>query len=229
MASKLTRYTALLFGSGAGTNQMAEFGSLAAGTPDRFNGSTITPTIIQSLSNFLNGWFDAVVDGNAIAMEDLNSICYLFAYQVAYLMQAGVAEYDASTEYFIGSLCSSGGLLFVSLTDNNIGNALTSSANWSSQGGNFRTTTANEVIGQNDSFIRMNTTGGSFTETLPAVASTPLGKRFIIKNVGSAGNFGTLKGNSAELIDGSNTLILNSTPVLDSVTVSNNGTGWDII
>lgn len=124
--AKIARKTALIFGSTAGVNQIAEFGSLAASVP----AFTTDPAVIQSLSNYLGGWFQAVIGANSPAIEDMNALCFLYAYQIAYIMQAGVAEYDAGTTYYTGSIVNSGGTLFVSQADNNTGNALTDSTKW---------------------------------------------------------------------------------------------------
>jgi alpha-tubulin suppressor-like RCC1 family protein len=124
--SKILRKVSKIFGSSAGTNQIAEFGSLAAGSPT----FTTDPVVIQSLSNFLTGWFGAVVGANSPAIEDMNALCYLYAYQIAYLMQAGVPEYDATTTYYTGSLVNSAGSLYRSVVDNNTGNALSNSSYW---------------------------------------------------------------------------------------------------
>ena len=76
--SRPARYTQQVFGSTAGANQMAQFGSLAAAAPLTYSGTTITPAIVQALSAYLNGWLSAVVGANSPAIEDMNSICYLF-------------------------------------------------------------------------------------------------------------------------------------------------------
>src|SRR5580698_1314397 len=109
--SRLSRYTQLIFGSSASNNQMAEFGSFNEGTPQRYSGSTITPAIIQNLSNYLGGWFNAVVLSNSPTIEDMNSLCYLFAYQLAYILQVGVPEWDSGTTYYTGDIVSSSGIL----------------------------------------------------------------------------------------------------------------------
>ena len=57
--ARLSRVTQKLFGSSASNNQIAKFGSLAAGTPVRYSGSTVDPVALQSLTNFLQGWFGA--------------------------------------------------------------------------------------------------------------------------------------------------------------------------
>lgn len=131
--SKILRATQKLFGSTAPTNQMSEFGSLAAGTPARYSGGTITPSIIQSLSAFVEGWFSAVIGENSAAIEDMNAVCYLFAYQLCYLFQAGCAEWDAATTYFIGSMVNVAGVIYVSKTDNNLNHAVTDATNWGLQ------------------------------------------------------------------------------------------------
>lgn len=125
--AKITRQTQKIFGSNAGFEQIAQFGSLNAGAP------TFTTNIatIQSLSNYLVGWFNAVLAGNSPAIEDMNAICYLYAYQLAYVLQAGVGEWDSGTTYYIGSIVNDGtGNLYVSLANDNTNNAVTSTSFW---------------------------------------------------------------------------------------------------
>lgn len=129
--AKLTRYTQKQFAGSAAANRISEFGSLAAGAPLTYSGSTITPAIIQTLTNYLQGWDGAVIGTNSPAIQDMNALQYLFSYQLGYLLQEGVAEYDAATPYFIGSVVNNGfGVLYSSLIDNNLGNALTVQTAW---------------------------------------------------------------------------------------------------
>jgi len=110
---------------------MLEFGSLAAGDPQFYSGSTITPTIVQMLSNYLTGWYGAVVGANSPTIQDMNSLCFLYAYQLAYLMQAGVPEYDSGTTYYKGSLAQDGaGNLFIALVDGQSAAALNNPGFW---------------------------------------------------------------------------------------------------
>lgn len=125
----LTRSTQKVFGSTAGINQIAEFGSLANGTPATYSGSTISPAIVQTLSQYLSGWFSAVIGANSPPMEDLNALFYLLSYQLAYLFQEGIPEWDSATTYALGSYVNVAGILYVSLQTNNTGNA-TSSVTW---------------------------------------------------------------------------------------------------
>lgn len=129
--ARLTRFTQKLFGSGASTNQMAEFGSLAAGTPQLYSGTTITPEIIQALTQYTNGWFSAVIAQNSPAIEDMNALHYLYAYQIAYMLQLGIPEWDSGTTYYTGSFATDGaGNLYYSLTNSNLNNALTNNTFW---------------------------------------------------------------------------------------------------
>lgn len=130
--SKLSRFTQNLFGtSDTGTN-FSQFGAFAASSPSSvYTGAAITPALIQALSNFATGWKGAVIGNNSPLLEDLNSLCFLFAYQLTYLMQAGIPEYDASTIYYTGSFCQVSGVVYRSLTDTNTGNTPASSpTNW---------------------------------------------------------------------------------------------------
>ncbi len=127
--AKIVRKLMKMFGSTAGSNELAKFGSLAAAAPVYVNDGD--PDTIQALPAWLGGWYDAVIGGNSPAIQDMNALLYVFAYQLCYGFQAGVPEYSATTTYYIGSLVNDGqGGLYRSLTDDNLGNALTSATNW---------------------------------------------------------------------------------------------------
>ncbi len=122
--SKIVRKTAQLFGTGAGFDQVAQFGSLAASAPNY----SIDPAVIQSLAAWVSGWFDAVLGGNSPAIEDMNGFCLVMAYQAAYILQQGIGEWDLGTTYYTNSLCTVGGVIYVSLQDTNLNNSPTSSS-----------------------------------------------------------------------------------------------------
>lgn len=129
--AKITRATQKIFGSTAGTDQIAKFGSLAAAAPVRYTGAAATPANIQALSQYLSGWSSAVLGGNSPAIEDMNALCWLFARQLAYIFQAGIPEWDSATTYYIGSIAQDGsGNQYISRTDDNLNNALTDTTNW---------------------------------------------------------------------------------------------------
>lgn len=128
---QLSRIYQKLFGSAAGSGQIGKFGSLAAGSP----ATTTDPAQMQSLSQWDSGWYGAIVGPNAPAIEDMNAAFYVAFYQLAYLFQEGIPEYNATTEYYVGSIVQDGtGVIYVSLTGTggspNVGNALSSAVNW---------------------------------------------------------------------------------------------------
>lgn len=125
--AKITRKTQKIFAVNANSNELAVFGSLKAGTPTYSS----DPDSIQS-AEYLAGLFGAVVGDNSPAIEDHNSLFYLFARQLAYLFQQGISEWDSATEYHIGSFCSIStevGKVFVSKIDTNVNHSPTGT-NW---------------------------------------------------------------------------------------------------
>jgi hypothetical protein len=130
--AKLSVKKQLLFGGSlTPTGNIAQFGSLAAAAP-AYSGD---PATIQSLAAWLNGLAAALINApNGLAspaLEDLNGLFYVLTYQLAYLKQAGLAEWDATVTYYIGSWAQNGaGIPYVSLTDNNTNNILTDTNNW---------------------------------------------------------------------------------------------------
>lgn len=126
MGTPFTRYTQRIFGSGAGSNQIKKFGSLFAGTP----ANAANAGDAMSLSNWLTGWFGAAIGGNAPAIEDMNAFCFATSYQLAYVMQQGIPAWDSGTSYYTNQFVSSGGNIYVSKTDDNLGNAVTDTTNW---------------------------------------------------------------------------------------------------
>jgi hypothetical protein len=104
--AKLTRYLQKIFGDIAGSNQIAEFGSAAASGfsgGNTYNGTTIDPDIVQTLSNYDEGWFAAVDGEYNPAIEDTNAVDWLWSRQLKYLTQQGIAEWIATETYYIGN------------------------------------------------------------------------------------------------------------------------------
>jgi hypothetical protein len=123
----LTRYIQKIFASTSAADQIKKFGSLAAGAP----ANATTPAEVQELSNYLGGWPAAVLLNNSPALEDMNALQYLFSYQLAYLMQKGIAEWETGTTYYTGDIVrDSSGRIFISLADSNQGNAVTDQTKW---------------------------------------------------------------------------------------------------
>ncbi len=124
--SKLTRANQKVFGETAGAvGNFGVFGSLAAGSPQYSK----DPETIQSLSRFGLAFAGAVVGNKSPAFEDVNSLFFLAFRQLAYLFQQGIAEWEAGTEYDIGSRAMVAGKVFISKAAANLGHA-TTDTNW---------------------------------------------------------------------------------------------------
>lgn len=116
--AKLERKTQKLFGENSAQDEMTSFGSPTLGTPT----FTRDLDIIQS-TEFANGWFPTILDGAIRPFaEDMNGMFYLFTYQLKYILEQGVPEYDTGTKYYKNSICKYGTELYISLVDDNIGN-----------------------------------------------------------------------------------------------------------
>lgn len=123
----LPRKIMKLFGSSAGGTEIGVFGSLAAASPDYSN----DPDEIQSLSNWLAGWYAAVVGNNSPAIQDWNAVFYVMAYQLCYYFERGVAAWNSQTTYYIGSQATdAAGEIYASIADDNLNNPLTDETKW---------------------------------------------------------------------------------------------------
>ena len=92
--------------------------------------NTTDPDQIQT-AQYEKGVRTAVVGKRSTSLQNRQTLDYLFSRALKYLFQMGVAEWLATEEYFSGSVVSDGeGSLFVSKTDNNIGNALSNTTHW---------------------------------------------------------------------------------------------------
>ena len=116
--AKLVRKTQKIFGENSPNNEMTSFGSPTLGSPN----FTRDLDAIQSVE-FSNGWFPTILEG-AIRpyAEDMNGMFYLFTYQLKYLFEQGIPEWDIGTTYYTNSICKYGTELYISLVDNNTGN-----------------------------------------------------------------------------------------------------------
>lgn len=219
---KILRKNQKVFASTAGGTQVSKFGSLAAGAP----AFTSDPDLIQSLSNYLSGWFGAVVGSNSPAIEDMNAICYLFAYQLAYGFQAGVAEWNSLTTYYIGSFASDGlGNLYYSTTDNNLNNVLTSTANWRLFGNSGAVVTnagAYQILA-GDGIVRSS---GTFAKTMPN-ATLVSGNEYVVKKIDTFGTTTTIAFLGGQNADGQTTLTL--TEQYSFYRLKSNGTNYDLV
>jgi hypothetical protein len=155
--AKIDRATQKIFGDDVvAQDNHCQFGSLKAGTVVYSK----DPFVIQGLAAWGTGWKGATVNNQAPVLQDLNAFSYLMSRQLAYLFQSGVSEYDSGTTYYQNSYCASGGALYISKTDNNLGNALTNSAHWKLV---IKPATGGEVFGHAPVGSIMAWQGGYFT------------------------------------------------------------------
>lgn len=180
---------------------IAQFGSLAAGSPAFSN----DPAVIQALTAWQNGMAPALINTSgglaSPALEDFNGILYVLTYMIAYLKQAGLAEWDPSVTYFTGSWANVGGVPYVSKTDNNTGNnPVGDTTNWQ--------TFASTLLGASDPLIKAwvifdGTTGAIDAQFNVASVSRVGAGRYIVNfatelagtHYGCSGTAGTRPGN----------------------------------
>ena len=126
--AKLQRKSAKVFAEDAiaGIGGIAQFGSLAAG--DKNYSKDVD--VIQALDAYKEGWSSAVTGNKSPALEDRNALDYLLSYQQAYIMQRGIPEWLSTETYYEGSVVASGSSIYISLSDNNTGNAVTNTTYW---------------------------------------------------------------------------------------------------
>lgn len=125
--AKITRETQKIFANAAANNGV--FGSGQLGTKVISNDLAV----LQGLAAWDSGWLDAVLGTKKFPpLEEFQSLNFINTYQLSYLFQEGVSEYDAGTTYYINSWVKKTGTnqLYASLTDTNLGNALTDPVEW---------------------------------------------------------------------------------------------------
>lgn len=128
--AKIPRKTQKIFAENAGSLMVTAFGTAMTGSPNY----TTDLDDIQN-ANFQTGWASAIQADKAPYEEDTNGLFYAFTSQIAYILQQGLSiEYDPNTTYFKGSIVTviTGTTVkfYTSLTDNNVGNAVTDGVNW---------------------------------------------------------------------------------------------------
>jgi hypothetical protein len=145
-----------IFGIGAAASDMLQFGSRAANAPLQ----TFDVPTIQGLSTWTGGIRGSLLansNGVMIPVEqDRNAIDYVTTYQLAYLFQEGIAEYNSDTTYFMNSIVKQSGstILYKSIADNNIGNLLSNNTNW-------------QILGDLDNLAGNNTDGSGSIDINP--------------------------------------------------------------
>jgi hypothetical protein len=115
-----------IFADVAATGKLAQFGSLKAEDPTYSD----DPDIIQALTYFGTGLNSALTNQAPPAIQEIDALFNIMTKRISYLQQTGIAEWDANTVYYKGSLAQENGIIFRSLTDDNQDNALSDTVNW---------------------------------------------------------------------------------------------------
>lgn len=222
--AKQPRIFQKIFAENSGLAQVGKFGSLAAGSPQ----TTMDLAQVQSLSQFRGGWFSAVLGNNSPAIEDMNALFYLITAQLSYLFMSGIPEWSAEENYFIDSIVRSGSTLYISLTDDNINNALTDDTKWVSLGRNIRTISlTGQTLSKNDDTVLFQSPDApmGMDFILPPAADCK-GKTLHLKNIGTGlcGGYGNNYG--VEKIDGQNEVDISG--LNTSVVLVCDGLNWFI-
>lgn len=190
-------------------------------------GTTNTNPVVLDSGGYADVWLDPTL-AYKFLLEDVSGNLQWTVDNVTFPL--GVTTWSTNTNYAQGQVVadSSGfGILYVSLISNNQGNALTSTSDWRVLNGNTRTVSTSSSLAITDNFIRSNSTSGNLTHTLPACATTPIGKQITIKDVGTGGNATTVQGAGSDLVDGNNIYAFKLGQYA-SLAFTNNGTSWDV-
>lgn len=129
------------------TGNIAQAGSTVGGTPVY----SADPATLQALAAWANGLQAQLINApgglSSPVLEELNGILLTLTYQLAYLKQQGIAEWDPTVTYYTGCWAiSAAGVPYISKTDGNTNNALTDPTNWQ--------TFASTLLGASDPLLK---------------------------------------------------------------------------
>ena len=156
--AKIVRENQKVFGDNAAVNNFFQFGDSSVTTKD---------VGAMQNGNWENGWSSGGVNINGVItpqFQEFNTLSYVTTSQIAYLQQEGIAEYHAETEYHQNSIVKESGTtnLYVSLTNNNTGNAVNSG------GDNAFWKFAGDLVSLVSGQVPVGTINAFASQTLPA-------------------------------------------------------------
>lgn len=166
--TKIQRNTQKIFGANAPADDIAAMGSFKTGTP-------VYTDNIEVLQNsaYEQGYGATLVANEAPFMEEQNSVPYILSKQLAYSFQEGLAEYDANTTYYKGSIVKTLDdndipVLYYSLTDNNINNPLTDEKSWKAINLEIPPATSSQygTVKVDNSSIKINDNGQIYSDSI---------------------------------------------------------------
>lgn len=114
------------------TGNLIPFGQTAASADRKvFGGIIESNTLDDNLTPELQEGWQAITSPTLFPkLRDLNAAMFTAQQLIAYVIQRGVPEYHDQQDYFIGSMCSNGGQIYVSQSDDNTNNLLTDPLHW---------------------------------------------------------------------------------------------------
>lgn len=108
---------------------IAKFGSLADSAPAYSSDLAQIQT-----AAWLQGLVAALINAPgglaSPSLEDFNGILYVITTQLAYILQTGIGEWDAGTDYQTDSFCKIGSIVYVSKVNNNTNHVVTDTNFW---------------------------------------------------------------------------------------------------
>lgn len=138
--AKIQRKTQKIFAGASNIDEKAVFGSM--------NNTPAYSNDVEELQSdaYEQGWQNAVTLDYVPFLEEMNGVQYGLSSQIAYVLQQGIAEYDSATTYYKNSFAQSDGIIYKSLTDDNLGNSVTDTTNWQAYVDLALSTTSNNAI-----------------------------------------------------------------------------------
>jgi hypothetical protein len=228
--AKIVRKNQKVFaGSVPVSNVVAQFGSFKNATPNYSSDLDA----VQALDAWGEGWASAVVNNYAPPLQDFNAVFYTITKQLAYIMQNGLAYWNAETTYYIGSLVSDDvGGIYMSLVDDNLNQSLTDGTKWLnfySKKVTVIATSANYVVQNADWYIRWadQATVADHYIDLPAPSALNKGREVIVKYTGNIFlSQLVVRVSGGSTIDGSSSVTFNQYVAKRFIS---NGTNWEVI
>lgn len=142
-----------IFADVAAEGKLAQFGSLKAAAPTYSD----DPDVIQALTYFGAGLNSALINQAPPAIQEFDALFNIMTKRISYLQQTGLAEWDANTVYYKGSLAQENGIIFRSLIDDNQDNALSDTVSWQlfSNGKTVIVTGYSHTVAYDEEFIKV--------------------------------------------------------------------------
>lgn len=188
--SRLTRVVQKIFGSGAGIDGVAVYGSTALGSP----AFSTDPAVLQT-PQYVTGIAASVIAGTKRLpiLEEDNGVNFVNTYQLSYIFQEGIPEWNAETTYYTAGISivklSGTTQLFATVSDANIGHTPvsgTTDANWQYLGDLANLVNAGSLPSQAANTATVNNTTGAASPIGLAMGSSTILARLATGNIVAA-------------------------------------------